>query len=66
MTLFYSFSIVRDMRIQSAIYTGLKIFNDAKAVNRAVNQRSAKPVVRRVGRRVYGKLSGRLARRLFG
>lgn len=51
---------------QRDIYRALKYWNDAKAVRRAVEGRSAQPIVRRVGRRVYGKLTGRLARKLFG
>lgn len=54
------------MSIQRSIYQGLKIWNDVRAVRRAAEQGSAKPVVRRVGRRVYGKLTGRLARKIFG
>lgn len=54
------------MGIKRVIYQALKYSNDVNAVSRAVEQRSARPVVRRVGRRVYGKLTGRLARKLFG
>lgn len=54
------------MKIQRALYAGLKYYNDAKAISRAAEQRSAKPIVRRVGRRVYGKLTGAIARKLFG
>lgn len=44
--------------LESRIYQGLRIYNDAKAVK---NRR----IGRRIGRRVYGKLTGRLARRVF-
>jgi hypothetical protein len=54
------------MGIQRSIYAALKYYNDAKAISRAAEQRSAKPIVRRVGRRVYGKVTGRLARKIFG
>ena len=51
---------------QRDIYSGLKYYNDGKAVVRAFEKGSLDPIFRRIGRRVYGKLSGRLARRLFG
>lgn len=54
------------MGTQSAIYKALKFWNDGRAVARAVEQGSPKPVVRRVGWRLYGKAAGRLGRRLFG
>lgn len=54
------------MSIQRTIYQGLKIWNDARAVKRAAETRSVKPVVRRAGRRVYGKVTGYIARKLFG
>ena len=50
----------------SFIYLALRTYNDGKAVYRAAETRSTKPIVRRVGRRIYGKATGRLARRLFG
>ena len=51
---------------QRDIYRALKYYNDVKAANRALEQRSTSPIARRVGRRIYGKITGRIARRLFG
>ena len=48
------------------VYALLRYLNDAKALARATEQGSPRPIVRRVGRRVYGKVTGRLAARIFG
>lgn len=51
---------------QRDIYSGLKYYNDGRAVYRALQKGSLDPILRRIGRRIYGKASGQLARRIFG
>lgn len=47
------------MNLRSALYRGLRISNDVRAVRTG-------RIGRRIGRRAYGKATGRLARKLFG
>jgi hypothetical protein len=50
----------------SPIYKALRTYNDARAVYRAAETGSMKPVARRIGWRVYGRAAGKLGRALFG
>jgi len=51
---------VRQIRtVRDALYAGLRVSNDVRAVRR-------RRVPRRIARRAYGRITGHLARRIFG
>lgn len=58
--------MTRRRGIESGIYRGLRIYNDGKAIRRAVRTGSAAPVFRRAARRAAGRGTGRLFGKLFG
>ena len=50
---------------QSNVYRFMRTYNDAQAVERAVEHHDSTYVTRRIGRRMWGRASAKISRALF-